>query len=241
MGENSLPDDMVERTMRRFVILGMVTVMPMIGMLHVHAGEAPAKGELQDMGERFGRFMGSFVQEMGQAAVKQETDPTSRLGSRRATEGRQTWGLSDAGREREGWRSGSLSDGSSDVGNGQRRARYRSSFPAYDPWGAQDWGYRDSPIRSYDPWGSPAGYADWDWEMGRGYYGSGALAPWEHDPRDGGVYGPGRDWRTNRYDGDFNAINPDGGYGKRYDGPSSGWGGRSWGRDGYDPGLGGLQ
>ncbi|MBF0133691.1 MAG: hypothetical protein HQL75_14030 [Magnetococcales bacterium] len=194
------------------MILGMISVVSMIGIVRAHAGEAPAKGELQDMGERFGRFMGSFVQEMGQAAVKQDPNATSRLDGSRENGDRRVWDRNDV--SREGWRSGLSDDRSGDVRDAQRGSRYRSNVPTYDPWGVRDWGYGSVPTRRYDPWGSTAAYADWDWEMGRWYYGAGALAPWERDALDGR-----------------------GGY----DGSSSGWGGRPWGGDGYDPGYGGWR
>ncbi|MBF8271688.1 MAG: hypothetical protein HW380_793 [Magnetococcales bacterium] len=180
------------------------------------------------MGERFGKFMGSFVQEMGQTAANRDKGGGTSAGGEglewnRRGSGRGEWGSNFRGEERNApW----------DRGRGRS---YRGAVPMYDPWGANQWGYWNSPLMEYDPWMSSSARADRDWEAWRGYYGAGAVAPWEHEapwPPGGDRFGPYDGHGPGSYGGWYGNGLGNGGYG-----PSYGLGERSWGEGGYYPGT----
>lgn len=224
--EHFLPGAMVKSLMTRLIVFGCFFQVLLLWNGLGHCGEAPAHGELQDMGERFGRFMGSFMQEMGKSGAKRDAGVTGGVDGNRGSAGASDGRYAPQADER---RYGPVE------GNGRNVYRYRTPVPMYDPWGANQWGYWNSPLMEYDPWGSSSSHADWDWERRRNYYGSGAIAPWEHDP--GGWAGPeGGDWRFGR---DGSPVNPNMGApdhglgGDRSYGPPRGWEERPWGNGGY--------
>ncbi len=224
--ENGLPRTVVGGGKMRSLSTGFSGLALLMASGVACAGDG---GELQDLGGRFGRFMGSFVHEMGQSAANRDRDAgDGRLGGRGTD-----WNRDRAHGERYDPRWG---EGGYGTGEGRARdvRRYRAPVPMYDPWGANQWGgYWGSPLMEYDPWISSSPYADWDWEMSKGYYGAGAVAPWEH----GAPLLPGPDgsWNGNRY-GIQNGYGP--GYGmdrpwdtlgNRYYGSPYRWDDRAWG------------
>ncbi|MBF0614422.1 MAG: hypothetical protein G8237_05795 [Magnetococcales bacterium] len=154
-------------------------------------GIAADQGDATEMGQRMGKFMGSFMREMKNNPERNEPGEGWR-GENRNREymepsRRGYWREDEEGQR--GYR-----------GEGREVIR---QVPLYDPWGATSnpylmepelWGgnpYYGRPHHPYrNGWSEPGPYgwaADYNWERGRGYYGAG-LAPWEtyeppHDPR----------------------------------------------------------
>ncbi|MEO5347039.1 MAG: hypothetical protein H7834_11765 [Magnetococcus sp. YQC-9] len=135
-----------------------------------------------EMGERMGKFMGSFMREM--------KDPQERLDSGEGWRGVPRM-REPADSRRSGW-------GDYDAGGRRGEPREGTRYmPLYDPWGVTNrgsplpeselWGsspsyYGRSHYPGYgNPWNDPGSYgwaANRDWDRGRGYYGAG-LTPWE--------------------------------------------------------------
>ncbi|MBF0110900.1 MAG: hypothetical protein HQL76_17170 [Magnetococcales bacterium] len=169
------------RSMMRPIFLGWVSVVLLFWPHSARSGEGSGQGELQEMGERFGRFMGSFMKEMGQSAGRKDLVAPDGLNRKDGLHGapgvandRGAEGLDDARVRGDG--TGRVFSGN-DVNSGGRGLRREGFIPRYDPWGADRWG------GGYGVWNDSRAHAEWDWEMGRNYYGSGAVAPWEHDRR----------------------------------------------------------
>ncbi|MBF0271650.1 MAG: hypothetical protein HQL98_06285 [Magnetococcales bacterium] len=138
------------------------------------------QGDATVMGERMGKFMGSFMREMKNAPDRTDANENWRGDSRGSPS-------VDAQRNRD-------RDNSNARGEPREVLRY---VPLYDPWGAD----RGNPYLETEMWGGPYGThrypapssnwnepgpygwaADQNWYRGRGYYGAG-LAPWEsHEP-----------------------------------------------------------
>lgn len=224
-GENPLPGAMVMRSMPLLVFSGSVTLVIFVSHGPVFAEGGSRKGEMAEMGERFGKFMGSFMQEAGRSGMGRETGTSE--GRDAGSPGRSGYD----GRnydyqqgERPGEKPGERRPSSVD----DRELRYGASrryppVPTYDPWGASPWSRWDSvPVIDHDPWVSSSTFADWDWARRKRYYGSGVVGPWElpgpgwsgtHEPywRGGGGYDPG-----------YYPGGPDGSTGWRDDGTAYG-------------------
>ncbi|MBF0180140.1 MAG: hypothetical protein HQM03_08960 [Magnetococcales bacterium] len=189
------------------------------------------QGDAVEMGQRLGKFMGSFMREMKNTPEGVERAPRapereyhSYPESRRDVDPRD--------RERDYDRRGEAT-----------RVVPQYVTPPYDPWGA---GRGTTPLLDNDPWGSgsgsysnrsysspyygpggtlsgpsgwgdsaPSQWAEQEWRRSRGYYGAG-LAPWEYhdqgpDPR------AERRWRDpSYYDRDYDPRDreaTDGAYG----------------------------
>ncbi|MBF0628066.1 MAG: hypothetical protein HQL91_07580 [Magnetococcales bacterium] len=144
------------------------------------------QGDATEMGQRMGKFMGSFMREMKNAPERGD-----------ANEG---WRAESRGREPVESRRGNWRDDEETrrSGRGEQPREVLRYVPLYDPWGADRgapymeqelWGgspyYGRTPYPGRGAWNEPGPYgwaADQNWERGRGYYGAG-LAPWEtHEP-----------------------------------------------------------
>lgn len=178
------------------------------------------QGDAVEMGQRLGKFMGSFMREMKNPNEGVASDERSTRNSQREY---RNYRDRDDPRDFE-------SDPRRNRNEGEAQRRNSESLrfvPLYDPWGAED---RGNPLLDYDSWGGyngssrygsyersgpyersepyrdvgPYGWAaDQNWNSGRGYYGAG-LAPWERQE-----LGPNprseRRWRDpSYYDPDFN-------------------------------------
>ncbi len=162
------------------------------------------QGDAVEMGQRLGKFMGSFMREM--KTTPERMDANEQQSSRNT---RQSYRSSPERNEYS-------QDDEQNFNYESKRNRNESNtqsrnnstpqyLPLYDPWGVED---RGNPLLDHDTWGSrydrpyspygPSserrsdgyvdGYrstgpygraADFNWDRGRNYYGAG-LAPWEN-------------------------------------------------------------
>ncbi|MBF0341788.1 MAG: hypothetical protein HQL95_12635 [Magnetococcales bacterium] len=192
------------------------------------------QGDATEMGQRMGKFMGSFMREL--------KSPNDRADSGEAWRGEPRVREPSNDSRRGFWRE--------DEEQARRSNREVTRYvPLYDPWGAdrggwdlENLGSGSSYGRPYPPgyghgWNESAPYgwgSDPNWDRARNYYGAG-LAPWENftpppDPREE------RRWRDPSYydKPDTRYVNPppmeDSQYGPRSTAPWSNWNGRrgSW-------------
>ncbi|MBF0190496.1 MAG: hypothetical protein HQL99_05020 [Magnetococcales bacterium] len=161
------------------------------------------QGDATVMGERMGKFMGSFMREMKNAPDRVDTN--------------------------EGWRGGQPAealrqpDRDNRSGRGEEPREVLRYVPLYDPWGADRgnpylepgvWGgpYGSPHYQGRSPgWNEPGPYgwaADQNWNRGRGYYGAG-LDPWESQEPPPDPYTERR-WHDPSY---YNRQEPPAGYG----------------------------
>lgn len=170
------------------------------GMMTPGLMGASDQGDAVEMGQRLGKFMGSFMREMKTSPERMESDDKSmRQTYREPRHSRDT--MDD---NRDNWR-----DYESDAPDRSRRGRAnaRDEFrdgregrqelnssrppqyllPTYDPWGAVD---RGNPLLDYDSWGGPEG---------RSYNRPGSNYGGYRNPYNGG-YGPenAADYNWNR-------------------------------------------
>lgn len=159
---------------------GMSVTPGMPGMPGVMG--ATDQGDATEMGQRMGKFMGSFMREMKPPQEQTGEGWRGEPRMREPVDGRRSHEYDPAARR------------------GEPREMYRY-MPLYDPWGVAE---RGSPYPEWELWGGnspyhgrshPPGYGNpwndpgslgWaatgDWDRGRGYYGAG-LPPWDtHEP-----------------------------------------------------------
>ncbi|MBF0437883.1 MAG: hypothetical protein HQL93_02055, partial [Magnetococcales bacterium] len=140
------------------------------------------QGDSVEMGQRFGKFMGSFMREMKNPSERTDSDESNRRDNYRSTrEPTNSYRDREMDSRRDRYVEG-------DQRGHNETLRY---VPLYDPWGAD----RGNPLMDSGGWNStyenpyqrrgsyrdpgPYGWAaDRNWDSGRSYYGAG-LAPWE--------------------------------------------------------------
>lgn len=179
------------------------------------------QGDAVEMGQRLGKFMGSFMREMKTTPERSESDDAASRYPQR--DSRRYYNAPESGRD---YGPDNHRRNGTD-GNGQRNTEYRF-LPLYDPWGADRRGGDgwETSARSPYPEAVPYGWAsgpymgagDYDWMRTRGYYGAG-LAPWE-------AYDRGPDPRGERRWRDPSYYDPD--FDPRYSEPAQGAPAPAW-------------
>lgn len=155
-----------------FVLLAMLPSSPAM------ATGAPSDRELSTMGQGFGKFVGSFMQQMQSDDGKRATSAEGRLST--APPPPPVEEPPPVRREREVERQRPREDR---LEPGERERRY-VPYRTYDPWGAGAWG---DPVLGFDPWARGGGWVEHDWNLRKRQYG------WSYgggSPYDRGEYGP---------------------------------------------------
>ena len=220
---------MVKRGILRLMMAGVPVVAVLsAGLL---PSQAFAESSFSDkdmgvMGQRFGKFMGSFMREMGAPGMPKgvpSASATGRVGREPVPprEPMRERAYQAPLRDREHRRYEREGDFRRERSRGRQDSPYYA--PSYDPWGAYSWGRR--PFRD-DDWGGVGSWAERDWARGRDYYGAG-IAPWENR-RWGYGGGPGRSRWGDGGHGDYTREPYSRGYGppERY--PRGGGYYRGW-------------
>ena len=152
------------------------------------------------MGQGFGKFVGSFMQQMQSEKGVGGSHPDQHRSSEPSLPEDRSVRSKRDGEDR----------------SQQDPQRVYVPYRAYDPWGASRWG---DPYLGYDPWARSRGWVDYDWQHRKRQYGryyGGDLSPDDvgRPPGYGDVYrrempwdvpfSPGfgdgrREWRDERY------------------------------------------
>lgn len=186
------------------------------------AAGAPSDKELSTMGQGFGKFVGSFMQQMQSDEGKHPPSAGGRLPAEATTPSVED---TPTHREREADRRTSR--------EGRTKADERQYIPyrTYDPWKASAWG---DPVLGFDPWARGGSWVEYDWNARKQQYGwsYGGTSPYDH-----GEFGP-HSGAANPYYGAGNPY-PDTGSGthfreRSWSAPFGGGYGNGWDRGGYD-------
>ena len=140
----------------------LVTVSP---LSESAAADPASEKELSAMGQGFGKFVGSFMQQL----QSEKGEGASHPDQRRSYEPSVPSEDRSVRSERDG-----------DNRSRQDSQRIYVPYRTYDPWGASRWG---DPYLGYDPWGQNRSWVDYDWQNRKQQYGwsYGGVSPYDED------------------------------------------------------------
>ena len=125
----------------------------------VVAAAAPSDKELSMMGQGFGKFVGSFMQQLQTDEKGKPAPPAEDRPAERST---SYYGEAPA---RQDWKE---ERSSPPPRAAEKRERRMVPYRLYDPWGANRW---EDPVLGFDPWERGDSWVDYDWNLRKRQYG----------------------------------------------------------------------